>query len=396
MEMVSKVRRLRILIGPELFFPDVFGGGEQFAYNVAKNLVKRGNEVHVLAPRTSTAFPSRLLPVRETIEGVNVHRVIGRFQYRSSQSVIPYLTRLQREAERIIRDEKIEIVNPHAFRPCLPLYVASCGKVPSVATFHDVYSRGHAFGAENWIRIYGAWGTFGWGLEQVILKLPYTRVATVSNTVKTKLKRYFDGSRIDVVFCGIDLSIFPPRRTQKVSGRVLYLGRMIQYKNVHDAIAAMDVVRKKNKDAHILLAGSGPLSREISRLCMRREYARYVGRVDQDEKIRLLSEAQITVLPSSEEGWGISLMEANAAFTPYVAYDIPAVGELTSTLRGGMLAEHRNTRDLAAKMSVLIENPEIGVSMAQQARSMIEREFTWEAVASRMEDSFNEALNSDS
>lgn len=394
--MTSKVRRLRILIGPELFFPDIFGGGEHFAYNVAKNLVKRGNEVHVLAPRTSTAFPIGLLPVRETVEGVDVHRVIGRFQYRSGQSVIPYLTRLQREAGRIIRDEKIEIVNPHAFRPCLPLYMASCNKVPSVATFHDVYSRGRVFGAENWIRIYGAWGTFGWGLEQVILRLPYTRVTTVSNTVKTKLRRYFDASKIDVVFCGIDLSIFPSGRTRKVAGRVLYLGRMIRYKNVHDAIAAMDVVRKKNKDAHILFAGSGPLSHEISRLCGRREYARYIGRVSQDEKIKLLAEAQIVVLPSSEEGWGISLMEANAAFTPYVAYDIPAIRELTGTLRGGMLAEHRNTRDLAAKMSVLLENHEIGVSMARQARTIIERAFTWEAVASRMENSFNKALNSES
>jgi glycosyltransferase involved in cell wall biosynthesis len=392
--MVSKVRSLRILIGSELFFPDVFGGGEQFAYNVAKNLVRRGNEVHVLAPQTSTAFPDRLLPTRECVEGVNVHRVVGRFQYRSGQTAIPYLTRLQRETGRIIRDEKIDVVNPHAFRPCLPFYAASRNLIPSVATFHDVYSRGRAFGVENWIRIYGTWGTLGWGLEQAILRLPYNRVTTVSNTTKRKLARYFDPSKIDVVFCGVDLSIFPSRMTPKVSGRVLYLGRMVQYKNVHDAIAATKFVRKKNKDAHILLAGSGPLSHEIASLCKRLEYARYLGRVDQDEKVRLLSEAQLTVLPSSEEGWGISLMEANAAFTPYVAYDIPAVRELTDTLNGGVLAEHRNIRDQAAKMSALMEDSEIGISMAQRARLTIERDFTWEAVASRIEDSCNQALNS--
>jgi glycosyltransferase involved in cell wall biosynthesis len=298
------------------------------------------------------------------------------------------------EAKQIIKDEGIEIVNPHAFRPCLPLYLASYNNIPSVATFHDIYSRGRAFGAENWVRIYSGWGLLGWGMEQIILRLPYTRVATVSNTVKAKLRKYFDPSRIDVVFCGIDLSVFPSKRTQKVRGRVLYLGRMIQYKNVQDAIAAIDIVQERNKEAHILFAGSGPLSNEIAELCRRRKFARYLGRVDQDEKIRLLAEAQVIVLPSSEEGWGITLMEANAAFTPYVAYDIPAVNELTRTLKGGMLAEHRNIRNLAAKISVLIEKPEIGISLAQQGRTAIERDFTWEAVASRLEKSLHKALNS--
>jgi len=383
---------LRILISPELFFPDVFGGGEHFAYNVAKVLVKRGNEVHVLAPRTSTAFPSCALPAQEFIDGIKVHRVIGQFQYRSGRGVIPYLTRLQMEARRIIRDERIEIVNPHAFRPCLPSYIASWNNLPSVATFHDVYSRGHVFGAENWIRIYGGWGVLGWGMEQTILRLPYTRVVTVSNTVKAKLRRYFDAARIDVVFCGVDLSVFPPKRTRKVRGRVLYLGRMIGYKNVHDAIAAMDIVQKRNTEAHILLVGSGPLSNEIAELCRRRKYARYLGRVEQSEKIRLLAEAQVIVIPSSEEGWGISLMEANAAFTPFVGYDIPAVNELTHIIGGGVLARHRNIRDLAAKISVLLEKPEIGIALAQRGRTSIERDFTWEAVAARLEDSFHKAL----
>lgn len=387
---------MRILISPELFFPDAFGGGEQFAYNVAKVLVKRGNEVHVLAPQTSTAFPGCALAAQEFIDGIKVHRIIGQFQYRSGRGVIPYLTRLQMEARRIIRDERIEIVNPHAFRPCLPSYIASWNNIPSVATFHDIYSRGNVFGAENWLRIYGTWGVLGWGMEQTILRLPYTRVVTVSNTVKAKLRKYFDAARIDVVFCGADLSVFPPKRTRKVRGRVLYLGRMIGYKNVHDAIAAMDIVQKRNKEAHVLFVGSGPLSGEIAELCRRRRYARYLGRVEQDEKIRLLAEAQIVVLPSSEEGWGITLLEANAAFTPYVAYDIPAVKELTHSTEGGMLAKHRNIHDLAAKISVLLENPEIGITLAQRGRMSVERDFTWEAVAARLEKSFHKALNSHS
>jgi len=175
---------------------------------------------------------------------------------------------------------------------------------------------------------------------------------------------------------------------------VLYLGRMIQYKNVHDVIAAMDIVHKKNREAHVIFAGSGPLSHEIAELCRHREYARYLGRVDQHEKIRLLAEAQVVVLPSSEEGWGITLMESNAAFTPYVAYDIPAVRELTKTLEGGMLAKHRNILDLAAEISALMEEPDVGIALAERGRKAIERDFTWEAVASRLEKSFQKALNS--
>jgi glycosyltransferase involved in cell wall biosynthesis len=383
---------LRILLSSELFFPDVYGGGERFAFEVSRALVEKGNEVHVLAPRTSTAYPRRRLPACEVVEGITVHRLKGKFQYGSALSTVPYLTRLERAARDVIRDEKIEVVNAHAFRPCLPLFMASQRRAPCVATFHDVYSRGSVFGAENWLRIYGLWGVPGWGLEQLILRLPYSRVTTVSMTVRDKLSRFYDSSKIDVVYCGVDLSKFPNRRPEKVQGRILYLGRLIQYKNVWDLIRAVDLVHSQNEQAHLVIAGSGPLSSEIAGLSKRRSYISYLGRVDENEKVKLLSEAQVLALPSSDEGLGICLMEANAAFTPYVAYDIPAVREATGITHGGLLAQHRNVADLASRIGYLLANPEKAYRYAEDARATLARDFSWTTVAERLEQSFLKAL----
>jgi len=270
--------------------------------------------------------------------------------------------------------------------------MASREKVPCVATFHDVYSRGSVFGAENWIRIYGLWGLLGWGLEQLILRLPYSRVTTVSMTVRDKLSHFHDRKRIDVVYCGVDLSRFPNRRPDKVQGRILYLGRLIQYKNVWDIIRAVDLLHNRIEKAHLVIAGTGPLSSEIEGMSKRRNYIKYLGMGGENEKVRLLREAQVLALPSSDEGWGLCLMEANAAFTPYVAYDIPAVREATGITHGGLLAEHRNVADLASKIGLLLADPEKGFRYAEDARATLARDFSWRAVAARLEQSFLKAL----
>ena len=64
---------MRILLGCELFYPYVHGGGEVFSYNAARNLAKNGHEVHVISPRRSFDLPGKDMPEYSLVEGVHVH-----------------------------------------------------------------------------------------------------------------------------------------------------------------------------------------------------------------------------------------------------------------------------------------------------------------------------------
>jgi glycosyltransferase involved in cell wall biosynthesis len=392
--MKGTTARMRILIGCEVFYPYLYGGGEVFAYHVARNLAKLGHDVHVICPQRSLDDP---LDVRapSTVDEVHVHRVRGEFSYGSALRSLPYLLRLLRESSRLVKEFDIEIINPQLFRPCLPLYVASqMNGVPCVLTVFDIYSAGRLLGLENSLRVHGHVGVFAWSLEQSILRLPYDRLMTNSFSVRRKLVRYFSPERIDVVNCGVDIEAFPRERPLKIPGRILYLGRLVRYKNPMDLVKAVAVVRRRMPNVSVVIAGSGPLESQMAKIEARTKNITFVRRPSHTQKIRLLREAEVLVLPSSEEGFGITLLEANASYTPFVCYDIPALRELTAALKGGLLAVHGDIDDLANKILILLENAAMARGLAENGRRAVENErFSWRHVASRVEEVYLRALS---
>ncbi len=377
-----------------MFYPYLYGGGEVFAYHIARNLAKRGHDVHVICPQRSFDDP---LDVRapSIVDEVHIHRVRGEFSYKSALGSLPFLFRFFRETSRLVKELDIEIINPQLFRPCLPHYLASRLKnTPCVVTAFDIYSGGGSLGLENWLRVHGHVGVFAWSLEQSILRLPYDRVITNSVSVRRKLVRYFSPERIDVVNCGIDIEAFPKDYPRKIPGRILFLGRMIPYKNPTDLVKAVKAVQKHKPNVSVILAGSGPLEDQIAKIESRTKNVTFIRRPSHSQKIKLLREAEVLVLPSSEEGFGITLLEANAAYTPYVCYDIPALRELTATLKGGLLAAHGNIEDLANKILILLENADMARGLAETGRKAVEDErFSWRDVALRVEEVYRKACS---
>jgi len=387
---------LKILIGCEVFYPYVYGGGEVFAYEVSRQLAKMGHEVHIICPTASFDRPNLQLSALSLVEGVKVHRIRGEFRYRRGIQSFPYMFRMYVRAARIIREAEIQIVNAQTFRPCLPLFAAAKkSHVPFIVTIFDVYSRGSLLGLENWLSFYGTFGVFGWAMEQIILRVPFSRVITNSNASKKKIRKFLPLTRIDVVKCAVDLENYPRNYPEKVPGMVLYMGRIGPYKNLQDLIEAVAKLRGKRIDATLTIAGTGPGPSEsaIRKMVGREAYVSFIRNPGDLEKIKLLRSAEVFVLPSSEEGFGIALLESNAAYTPFVCYDIPALKELVRETRGGLLAEYRNVDDLSNKILRIIENKTFAKRLGMSGRDAVEKRFSWIRTADRMERIFQDTLN---
>ena len=94
---------MKILIGCEVFYPYLYGGGEIFAYEISRNLVKLGHEVHVICPSRSFDRPNTELPAFSSVDGIIVHRVSGAFSYKRGVQSLPYMVRMYLEASRVIQ-----------------------------------------------------------------------------------------------------------------------------------------------------------------------------------------------------------------------------------------------------------------------------------------------------
>ncbi|HKM76598.1 MAG TPA: glycosyltransferase family 4 protein [Candidatus Bathyarchaeia archaeon] len=386
---------MKILIGCEVFYPYLYGGGEVFAYEVSRQLAKMGHEVHIVCPRDSFDRPNSHLPLLSSVDGVKVHRVRGEFRYRHGIQSLPYMLRMYIETSRIIHETGIQIVNAQTFRPCLPLLAAAKkNSVPCIVTIFDIYSRGSMYGLENWLKFYSTFGIFGWATEQMILRLPFSRVITNSNATKNKIRKLLPSARIHVVKCAVDLQNYPRNYPKKTPGMVLYLGRLAYYKNVEDLVEVVARLRPKRNDATLTIAGTGPLESELRKMADSMNYVTFIRNPKGSDKIKLLRSAEVLVIPSSEEGFGIVLLESNAAYTPFVCYNIPALKELVQETQGGLLAKHRNVDDLSNKILQIIENKTFARRLAMSGRNAVEKRFSWTHTAERIERIFQDTLNS--
>ena len=149
--------------------------------------------------------------------------------------------------------------------------------------------------------------------------------------------------------------------------------------------AVPDLVRRW-PDLRVDIAGTGPardsLLAQVHQLGLERAVT-LPGRVSEQAKSDLLSRAWLTVAPSLAEGWGLTVLEANALGTPAVAYDVPGLRDSVRDGQTGWLVPPGSGLSTAL-MGALeeLEQPLRRQFFADQAQAWAAR-FTWDASADR-------------
>ncbi len=111
---------------------------------------------------------------------------------------------------------------------------------------------------------------------------------------------------------------------------------------------------------------------------------RSMGRIDSPELLSLIySAADVFVIPSLQEAFGQTALEALACGTPVVGFRVGGIPDMVRSGVTGVLADPANVTDLAEKIRWMAEHPEERIRMGGNAREMVEKEFSLEVQAGK-------------
>jgi glycosyltransferase involved in cell wall biosynthesis len=204
-----------------------------------------------------------------------------------------------------------------------------------------------------------------------------------------------------VVYNGVDLDRFSPDSTgdAEVLSRLglhmepdrpalLYAGRLIKWKGVEYLLRALSLLREPW--SVLWVAGEGPYEqdlREIARQEGVEDRVVFLGKVEQSDLAVLYRSAGMLVATSFvNETFGMALCEAMACRAAVVASDFGGFREVVVHGETGLLARPEDPADLAEKVDALLADPERRRSMGAAGRERVLAMFSWEAVASRLEE----------
>jgi glycosyltransferase involved in cell wall biosynthesis len=176
--------------------------------------------------------------------------------------------------------------------------------------------------------------------------------------------------------------------------RVAFFGRLHKVKAVDNLVSAWAMLMKKDpsviNDWELLIAGPDCGAKEVL-MSMVRELAlgnvRFVGEINGSAKYEFLSQADIYVLPSLTENFGITLAEALACGTPCIASQGTPWSGLEREKAGRWVPIGSESLVVALKEMMSISDDDRSV-MGERGRAWIKRDFSWQGVGFKMKKAY--------
>jgi glycosyltransferase involved in cell wall biosynthesis len=309
------------------------GGAEVLTHEIASRLVERGDQVTLFTSREPGAA------AEDVIDGV---RVVRRGSEVTTRFFAPRFERSQRW------DVVVEEINTLPYFSQLWSRARTLLFIPQLA--REVW----------WHEAPRPLAAFGYASERILLSAyRNTEAVTISASTVADLREIGLRAPIHVIPMASStpaLSAVP----QKVpSGQLLIVGRLVSSKRVDHSIRALAHLRRNLPTARLTIVGDGPQRASLEALARELEVddsIEFAGKVPEDEKARLLQDADVLVACGVREGWGLTVTEAARVGTPSVCYRVPGLRDSVVDGRTGLLTE-ANPTALAGGVRFLLEDP---------------------------------------
>lgn len=399
--MVKKNYKFKICIltsGFPRYKGDLSGN---FVLSLAKELIKQGMKVFVLAPHAPRTKRS------EKLDGIEVYRfsyflpsTLQKVCYGSGvASNIRYslLAKLQLplfffsqlfSLIWFIKKKKIDIVNSH-WMVTQGLNGAWVRKFLGIRHVTTVHSAG-LFALKRF--------PLGKYVARFIVRNS-DRIITVSSFIRWNLDELMGyDTKATVCPMGIDTNAFVPKDQAKLKEKygvksehiLLFAGRLIEVKGLEYLIEAMKTVSNELPDLKLLIAGAGNLERQLKNKVRKSNLSSYVsflGDVKHQNLIDYYNICDLVILPSiidrygQTESLGVVILEAMSCGKPVIASNVGALPEIVKDGYNGALVNPGNAVDLASKIIKILKGT--GKNLLENNARRTAEQYSWSNIGKK-------------
>ena len=381
------------------FPPRIIGGISPHVYYLSRSLARNGVKVFVV----TCDFPNA--PQHEVLDGVEVYRVDSYRNPSPDFSTWVYLmnVNMQKEAATIIRnlDGNIDVLHAHDW------LVATAGiglkhifRKPLFATIHSTEigrRNGIHLDHERMIHETEAWLTYeAW---KVICCSDYmvSHVRWAFGLPPDKQVMIPNGVNADVYTEAQSKDLTQFRRRFALPGEriVLFVGRLVYEKGVHVLVNAIPKVLEK-VNTKTVIVGNGYMKEQISGIVKGLgidQKVMFTGFVDDETLRRLQICADVSVVPSLFEPFGIVALEAMAAKSPVVVSDTGGLAEIVDHDVDGIKVYPNNPDSLAWGITRVLTDERNANRLRSNAYKKIQEKYNWDRIAKQTKDVYRTVLN---
>lgn len=381
------------------FPPRIIGGISPHVYYLSRSLARNGVKVFVV----TCDFPGA--PQHEVLDGVEVFRVDSYKNPSPDFATWVYLmnVNMQKEAAAIIKnlDENIDVLHAHDW------LVATAGiglkhvfRKPLFATIHSTEigrRNGIHLDHERMIHETEAWLTYeAWKViccsDYMIshvrwaFGLPPDKQVMIPNGVNTDVYAEAQSK---------DLTQFRRRFALPSEKIVLFVGRLVYEKGVHVLVNAIPKVLDRI-NAKTVIVGNGYMKEQISGIVKGLgidQKVMFTGFVDDETLRRLQTCADVSVVPSLFEPFGIVALEAMAAKSPVVVSDTGGLAEIVEHDVDGIKVYTNNPDSLAWGITRVLTDERNANRLRSNAYRKIQEKYNWDKIAKQTIDVYRTVLN---
>jgi len=366
------------------FPPRVVGGIARHCEGLAKALVQQNHEVHLF----TLDFPGS--PSYEEMDGVKVYRASTELGHPNFLTwVLLFNHFLAKRMADAVHSVDFDVMHVHDWLAAFSgISFKHYLKKPMVLTVHSTeVGRAQGLHSPDSFCINGIeW----WAMYEA------DRVIVCSESMKNEICGHFNLplDKVDVIPNAIDVTKY---QTSVDRGSVrqrygvgygekliLCVGRLVPQKGIEYFIRAIPSIAKRYPEAKFIIVGEG-WSRDIleaeARASGHGGKIQFTGFASDQEVINLMTSADVLVVPSVYEPFGIVALEGMASGVPVVASKVGGLSEVIEHDRTGLFVYPKSPESIAWGIDRILSDPDHAKWLTENAKEKLHKAYSWEAVA---------------
>ena len=316
--------------------PESNSGGEVYDREVINCLCSRGVKIFALLPKNRSYIKHKNLQVEYApIQSMYPPHLFSAF-------VLPYLIKTYKKH----KFDLLRVHNPYFIGPAASAFKKLYPQVPVIASWLHLENK----------RI---WGKFD-------------HIITISKSTKKEIIETFNypSEKITVAYPGID-NRFQPKTVKHKQFTIMFVGGLKPRKNPEFLLRVLE--RLNQPQVKLIFAGVGPLASKL-----KHSQVEITGYIPEKDKAGLYHQADVVVLPSIKEGFGMTLAEAGASGLPVIGNNHSSISEIIQDGKTGFLVKPNDVNDWVDKLLQLIKSPQFCHQLGQNGQKFVRTNFTWE------------------